>query len=261
MALQILLWFGVSLIVLVIFLVITPIHVVLSWQNDPAKRATVLLRLFGGVSPTIKVYDSSKLPKPDKPARKHSKQKRGQTGRQRWNQRGDILREAVTLLRRALGAIHIDLLHLDVELCLGDPAETGQFYGKLCPLIYTTGGHVTLHPNFGRACLQGTALAKFHFTLLGLLAVCALWLAYVRAGQMTYVLGEPIAFGTYAIAIVSQHVVNGRTVGQHGIGLHCCKTPTYVVVQTAHTLGIFDMAGQAVTLEQATALCPALATL
>lgn len=78
---------------------------------------------------------------------------------------------------------------------------------------------------------------------------------------MTYVLGELITFGTYAIAIVSQHVVNGRTVGQHGIALHCCKTPTYVVVQTAHTLGIFDMAGQAVTLEQATALCPALATL
>ena len=168
MALQVLLWLGVSLLVLVIFLVITPIHVVLFWQNDPAKRATVLLRLFGGVSPTIKVYDSSKLPKPDKPARKHSKQKRGRTGRQRWNLRGDILPEAMTLLRRVLGAIHIDLLHLDAEVGLGDPAETGQFYGQLCPLIYTTGGHVTLRPNFERACLQGTALAKFHFTLLGL---------------------------------------------------------------------------------------------
>lgn len=93
------------------------------------------------------------------------------------------------------------------------------------------------------------------------MAVCALWLAYVRAGQMTYVLDEPITFGTHVIAIVSQHVVNRRTVRQHGIALHCCKAPSYIVVQTPHTLGIFDITGKAVTLEHATALCRALATL
>jgi len=153
MALQVLLWIGVSQIVLVIFLVITPIHVMLSWQNDPAKRATVLLRLFGGVSPKIKVYDSTRPSKPDKPARKRRKRKRRQTGRQRWNLRGDILPDAVTLLRRVFGAIHIDLLHVDAEVSLGDPAETGQLYGQLCPLIYTTGGHVTLRLNFERPCL------------------------------------------------------------------------------------------------------------
>jgi hypothetical protein len=38
-------------------------------------------------------------------------------------------------------------------------------------LIYTTGGAVTLRPNFDRACLQGTAVALY-----------ALWLARVRAG-------------------------------------------------------------------------------
>ncbi|MFT7147060.1 MAG: hypothetical protein ACJASZ_001942 [Yoonia sp.] len=169
MALQVLQWLGASLLVLIIFTMIMPIHVVLSWQNDPAKRATVLLRLFGGVSPTIRVYDSTKPQKPNKPARKRRKRQLRKTGTQGWAPRGNMPTEAVTLLRRVLGAIHIDVLHLDAEVGLGDPAETRQLYGQLCPLIYTTGGAVTLRPNFDRACLQGTAVAKFHFTLLGLL--------------------------------------------------------------------------------------------
>jgi hypothetical protein len=74
-------------------------------------------------------------------------------------------------------------------------------------------------------------------------------------------LGEPFICGAYAISIISQHVVNVQTIGQHGIALHCTKTPTYVVVQRAETLRIFDMVGEAVTLAQATALCPTLATL
>ena len=169
MALQVLLWLGVSLLVLIIFTMITPIHVELSWQNNPAKRATVLLRLFGGVSPAIRVYDSAAPRKPEKPARKRSKRKRRKSGTQSWVPHGNILTEVMALLRRVLGAIHIDMLHLDAEVGLGDPAETGQLFGQLCPLIYTSGGHVTLRPNFDRACLQGTALAKFHFSLLGLL--------------------------------------------------------------------------------------------
>mgnify|MGYP001818779644 CR=1 FL=1 len=169
MALQILLWLFVSLLGVIVVVMVTPIHVVLSWQNGPAKRALILLHLFGGVSPAIRVYDSSKPAKKDKkPARKPRKRKARKTAGQGWMARGNILSEAVTLLRRVLAAIHIDVLQLDAELGLGDPAETGQLYGQLCPLIYASGGHVRIRPNFERACLQGTALAKFHFTVLGL---------------------------------------------------------------------------------------------
>ncbi|MCK0097325.1 DUF2953 domain-containing protein [Yoonia sp. F2084L] len=168
MALQILLWFGVALLALITLTMILPIHAVLSWQSDPAKQSTVLLRLFGGVSPAIKVYDSSRPPKPKTKTAGKAPQRRKERGRG-WVAKGDVLAEGVALLRRLRGAVHIDVLRLDAEVGLGDPAQTGQFYGQLCPLIYTTGGHVFVRPNFDQACLRGSALARLHFTPLGLI--------------------------------------------------------------------------------------------
>ena len=78
---------------------------------------------------------------------------------------------------------------------------------------------------------------------------------------MSYVLGKPVLYGAYEISIVSKHVVNGQSIGQHGVALHCTKTPTFVVVQSDQPLKVFDMTGDAVTLAQATELCPALASL
>lgn len=168
MALQILLWLGLSFLVVIILFLILPIHVVLSWQSDPAKQSTVLLRLFGGVFPTIRVYDSSKPPLAKKLVRKNRK-RRGKTRKRGWNARGDLLPEVLVLARRVLGAIHIDVLRLDAEVGLGDPAETGQLYGQLCPLIYTTAEHFILRPNFEKACFQGSAMAQIRFTILGLI--------------------------------------------------------------------------------------------
>jgi hypothetical protein len=172
MAFQILLWVGVALLVLITLTLtltlILPIHVALSWQSDPAKPSTVLLRLFGGVTPAIKVYDSSKPSKPKKKAADKAPKRRKERGRG-WVPKGDVLSEGMALLRRLVGAVHIDTLWLDAEVGLGDPAETGQLYGQLCPLIYATEGHVLVRPNFEAACLQGSALARLHFAPLGLI--------------------------------------------------------------------------------------------
>lgn len=78
---------------------------------------------------------------------------------------------------------------------------------------------------------------------------------------MSYVLDEPTAFGPYLIATVSRHRVDGQTIGKRGITMYGTKTPTFVAVRNARALLIFDMHGKAVTLAQAAALCPALATL
>jgi hypothetical protein len=167
MVLQVLLWLVVALVVLVILLVVLPIHVLALWQSDPAVPSKVLLRPFGGVSPPIKVYDSHKPRKAGQKAapkaRKHQKARR--SGRM---PQGDVLAEGMVLLRRLTGAVHIDTLLLDAEVGLGDPADTGQLFGQLCPLIYTTGGHVNVRPNFDAACLRGSALAQVHFSVLGL---------------------------------------------------------------------------------------------
>lgn len=161
MALQILLWLGVALLVLVGLLVCLPVYVALSWQSDPVRRSMVLLRPFGGVSPPIKVFDStdkrkSKEKRPDRKKPKRRKRDRAL--------RGNVATEAVTLLRRVLGAIHFEGLHLDAEFGLGDPAETGQLFGQLCPLIYGTGMDVQIRPSFNATCLHGNAQARFRVT-------------------------------------------------------------------------------------------------
>ena len=168
MALQILLWVGVALFMNMALIVLLPIHVALSWQSDPTKPSMVLLRLFGGVVPAIKVYDSGKASTPNrKTAQKNPKRRKERE--HGWVPREHTLVEGMALLRRLLGAVHFDVLRIDAEIGLGDPAETGQLYGQLCPLIFTTGGHVFVRPNFDQACLHGCALARLHFTPLGLL--------------------------------------------------------------------------------------------
>lgn len=167
MALQILLWLGVSLLVVISLILILPIHVALSWQSDPAMPSTVRIRPFGGVSPAIKVYDSGKPSKPKKHVARKDRRRRSK-GRGGWIPRGNLLAEGMKLFRRLLSAVHIDDLYLDAEVGLGDPGETGQLYGQLCPLIYTTGGQVMVRPNFDKACLRGAALARLHFTVIGL---------------------------------------------------------------------------------------------
>lgn len=171
MVLQILLWLAVVLLVIFTLTVIMPIHVVLSWQSGPAKHATVFLRLFGGTSPVVRVFDSSKPTKAkakEMPARK-TRKRRHRTGKHGWVPHGDLLAEGMALLRRLVGVVHIDQLQLDAEVGLGDPAETGQLFGQLCPLIYATGGHVQVRPNFDTVCFRGSALAHVHFTLIGLI--------------------------------------------------------------------------------------------
>ncbi len=163
---QLLLWLGVALLVLITLILVTPIHITASWQSDPAKPSTVLLRLFGGGFPAVKVYDSRKPVTARKKADRKTPKHRKTRG---WVSHGDMLVEGIALVQRLLGAVHIDDLRLDAEIGLGDPGETGQLYGQLCPLIYTTRGHVSVRPNFDMACLQGAALARLHFTVLGLI--------------------------------------------------------------------------------------------
>ncbi|MGJ8623103.1 MAG: DUF2953 domain-containing protein [Yoonia sp.] len=163
-----LLWLGLALLAVAALLVLLPVYLALSWHSDPAKPSTVRLRVFGGLAPAIKVYDSTAKSTKQKPAQKPRKRQRKPFGR-RWKPHGDILAEALSMIGKLRDAVRFDALHLNAEIGLGDPAETGQLYGQLCPLIYTTGGRVTVLPNFETSCLRGSALARLHFTLLGLI--------------------------------------------------------------------------------------------
>jgi hypothetical protein len=128
----------------------------MSLQSDPTKRATVLLRPFGGATPSIKVFDSARKAKPKKSRKKTRKQGKG--GKL---QRSFVIAEVPALIGRMLRTIRIEVLRLDAEFGLGDPADTGQVYGQLSPLIFASPWQVNLRPDFGATCLRGTAFAQF----------------------------------------------------------------------------------------------------
>jgi len=164
---QILLWLGVVLLAGVLLVVALPIRVRCSWQSDPAKRAIVLLRPFGGVAPAFRIYDSARKAsvRPEKSAKKRKKK----PGRRGFGLRQIALSDVTDLLDRLIHAFQIEELRGDAEFGLGDPADTGQVFGQLTPLVYSTGSHLQLRPNFVETCLRGNALLQFRFTLLGLI--------------------------------------------------------------------------------------------
>lgn len=162
---QVLLWFSVALLAALFLVVILPVRVLCTWQSDPAKRAVVLLRPFGGVFPAVRVYDSARK-RAAEPERRASKPK---NKRRRPRLRGIAVTDVAELLDRLIHAFQIEELRGDTEFGTGDPAETGQLYGQLTPLVYNTGSRLRLHPNFAETCLRGNALLQFRFSLWGLI--------------------------------------------------------------------------------------------
>jgi len=167
MVLQILLWLGVVLLAGTFLVVVLPIRVLCTWQSDPAKRAIVQLRPFGGAFPAIRVYDSTRKDagKPEKSAKKRETRRGGRGLRLRRITVADV----TELFDRLIHAFQIEELHGVAEFGVGDPAETGQIYGQLTPLVYSTGSRLQLRPNFTEACLRGDALLQFRVSPAGLI--------------------------------------------------------------------------------------------
>ncbi|PUB17479.1 DUF2953 domain-containing protein [Yoonia sediminilitoris] len=168
MAVQILLWSGVALALMILPLVSLPVYVQMSLQWNVIRRATVSLRPLGGVFPSIMVYDSSRKPTPSKQKQPTRKRKKRMQRRRRRGVRGEVLAELPHVIGRMLHAIKFDFLRVDADFGLDDPADTGQLFGHLTPLIYGPLGQVNLRPDFGGACLRGTATAQFHVTPVAL---------------------------------------------------------------------------------------------
>lgn len=167
MVIQFLLWLIAGFLALVTLFMILPIRVAISLQNNPAKRATVRLRPFGGISPQIGVYDSSRKSKPKAAGTEKRARRKKTKGKMRA--RGNFAAEIPVLIRRVLRAIQLEVLRVDADFGLGDPAETGQLFGQLCPYIYTSNGHVNVRPDFDKVCLRGSFIAQFRVIPIALI--------------------------------------------------------------------------------------------
>ena len=71
------------------------------------------------------------------------------------------------LLVDLLRPIEVSRLEIEADVGLGDPADTGQLFGLLAPIIYTqpmaTVGLINVRPDFTASRASGTLLAELSF--------------------------------------------------------------------------------------------------
>ncbi|UWQ60992.1 DUF2953 domain-containing protein (plasmid) [Leisingera caerulea] len=139
-----------ALLGLIVLVLVLPLRIELVLRKEAGLVFSAALRPLGGFGPRIRLSGRRKTPAaPKKPSRK----RRYETRR--------IVPAAGRLAAAVLRRIRIRALILDAKFGSGDPAETGQLYGTLAPLVYGTLParrlQVSLEPVFGRAVLSGRA--------------------------------------------------------------------------------------------------------
>lgn len=142
-----------------------PVSVDFRIDRHEATYVSINALLFNGNGPAIRVFDSRR-PRKKKPQEKRKRSKDKKTNRHiARNAASEVYRLASSLLR----LIEFERICIDADIGLGDPAETGQLFGFLTPLIYGVGADVSVRPVFDRACLDGMCEATFKVTPVALL--------------------------------------------------------------------------------------------
>ena len=151
----ILIWGLIVVLALLLLALAMPLRLELLLSKQEAVQFTAALRPFGRFGPRISLSDRGrKKPKakakPDRPTKKR--------GTWKINPKR-VVRASVRLVMDLVGLVRLEAASFDLRFGLGDPAETGQVFGQMTPLIYGTSGmprvHVDVQPAFDRALLEG----------------------------------------------------------------------------------------------------------
>ncbi len=152
-------------VVLLIAALVTPVKLDCAARSAPELRLTVIARPFGGLTPPIRIYDSArkrvrKKPPPAKPEKKPRSSRQGLARVRRAIAKPQLL---IDLLR----PIRIERLMIDADIGFADPASTGEFYGMLAPVIYSSSPDsvvsVAVRPDFSGPRASGEIIAKLSF--------------------------------------------------------------------------------------------------
>jgi hypothetical protein len=153
--LTVVIWVLVATVFLLLLALAMPLRLELQVTREEAVQFTAALRPFGRFGPRIAFSDRSKTPKQHKTSKKPAERSRWKLNPKR------MARAAIHLAGDLIGCVRFEAATVDVRFGLGDPAETGQVYGQMTPLIYGTSGlprvHVNVRPEFGDAVLKGRA--------------------------------------------------------------------------------------------------------
>lgn len=134
-----------------------PLHLELRAARDETLRFSLTVRPFGRFGPRIPLRN-------DKPKSEKTPKAAEQTRQKRSRWRGKprlVIGAVIRLVTDIFGLVRLDRVELDMRFGTGDPAETGQAFGMLAPLIYGARGsqRIDFHvePVFDRKALTGHA--------------------------------------------------------------------------------------------------------
>lgn len=178
-----LMWLVLGLLALVLAVLAAPLRIELSLHKGARWRYTVALRFFGGIGPRLVLDSETRKPSPAEPAPKPDdknerakKPKRRRRKRRAFNMRR-MASEAPALIGGLLRCFHLKSARLRARFGLGDPAETGQVYGLLCPAIANASAlprtELAIEPVFDALCLTGEAALELSVRPLALLGPAA----------------------------------------------------------------------------------------
>ena len=137
---------------------LTPVRLKVLGRNAPRVRWMLTAKLFWGLSPQVRIYDSSRrrAKKRDKAAPKRASQEVTRTRRVDGPR---FVTAALKLIVEILRRVSIVRFRIDADLGLGDPAQTGQLFGFLAPVVYggprTSKISIDLRPDFVSARASG----------------------------------------------------------------------------------------------------------
>lgn len=162
---------GVGLALLAVALLLLPVRLTALAASDPA-RLRVELGLFAGLV-RVALIDSARPRTMRAPAAKAATRARNEK-KGSWRPSRTMVRAGLRAGLEALGKVRIERLSGEARVGLGDPARTGEFYGRAAALLAALPGcGFRLVPLFDREALEGEADLALSLVPARLLPVAA----------------------------------------------------------------------------------------
>jgi hypothetical protein len=156
---------AIAIVVLVVAGVLLPIRFRFGLSRDPKWRLTVHIAPLNGHAPFIGVVDSLEA---DTGSEAHEAVPQPESRRRRRRRRRlpsrRLLASLSNFVADLISAIRVERAQGEITFGLGDPAETGQVFGLLAPLVYGVGhqapGRFVIRPDFENQVLCGSAMLE-----------------------------------------------------------------------------------------------------
>ena len=129
-------WILVAVIGLIVLFAVLPLHLELLLTKEEAVRFSAALRPFGRFGPRIALSGRKKSAAKEEPKEPQAREKKSSRRKALAKNPRQIAGAAVRLVTDLIGCVEIRSASIDGRFGLGDPAETGQVFGLMSPLLY-----------------------------------------------------------------------------------------------------------------------------